>query len=159
MNRMVLVFGLLLILVPFLLVLNACGKVQAQADLAAAGAPPEAKVVPLSDPSQFGVVHPAPCPLAAATEHPATSELVVTGAVTPDVSRNVPVVSLASGRAIAIKTRLGDSVQKGLLLMSIRSDDVSGGYSAYKMAVVDVTLARAQYERSKEPLRARRRSL
>ena len=81
---------------------------------------------------------------------PPTSELVVTGTVTPDVSRNVPVVSLASGRVMAIHARLGDTVQKGQLLMTIRSDDVSGGYSNYRMAVADEILARTQYERAKD---------
>ena len=71
---------------------------------------------------------------------------MVTGTVTPDVSRNVPVVSLASGRVMAIHARLGDTVQKGQLLMTIRSDDVSGGYSNYRMAVADEILARTQYE-------------
>jgi predicted deacylase len=51
---------------------------------------------------------------------------------------------------MAIHTRLGDTVQKGQLLMTIRSDDVSGGYSNYKMAVADEVLARNQYERSKD---------
>ena len=49
---------------------------------------------------------------------------------------------------MAIHTRLGENVQKGQLLMTIRSDDVSGGYSNYKMAVADEVLARAQYERA-----------
>ena len=98
--------------------------------------------------SLFTVDHPEQFPLATATEHPTTSELVVTGTVTPDVSRNVPVVSLASGRVMAIHTRLGDTVQKDQLLMTIRSDDVSGGYSTYKMAIADEILARAQYGRA-----------
>ncbi len=34
--------------------------------------------------------------------------------------------------------------------MTIRSDDVSGGYSNYRMAVADEVLARTQYERSKD---------
>src|SRR6516225_9112428 len=129
-----------------------CGNVHAQSggDPATTGAPPEAKVVQVGDPTVFTVDHPNQFPLATATERRATSELVVTGTVTPDVSRNVPVVSLASGRVMAIKTRLGDTVRKGQLLMTIRSDDLSGGYSAYRMAVADETLSRAQYERAKD---------
>ena len=106
--------------------------------------------MPAADAGLFSVDHPEQFPLAAATEHPTTSELVVTGTVTPDVSRNVPVVSLASGRVVAIHARLGDTVQKGQLLMTIRSDDVSGGYSNYRMAVADEVLARAQLERAKD---------
>ncbi len=141
---------LFLISIAALLAAAGCGKVHAQADADAATAPPEAKVVPVGDPSVFDVDRPDQFPLATATEHRATSELVVTGAVLPDVSKNVPVVSLASGRVTAIKTRLGDTVQKGQLLMTIRSDDISGGYSNYRMAVADEILARNQYERAKD---------
>jgi cobalt-zinc-cadmium efflux system membrane fusion protein len=127
--------------------------VHAQTDANAAitgGAPPEPKVVMAPDASLFSVDRPEQFPLAAATEHPTTSELVVTGTVTPDVSRNVPVVSLASGRVMAIHAKLGDTVQKGQLLMTIRSDDVSGGYSTYKMAIADEVLAKAQFDRGKD---------
>jgi cobalt-zinc-cadmium efflux system membrane fusion protein len=141
------VFGLTAI--AMLLILEGCGKVHAQADADAATAPPEAKVVPFADASLFSVERPEQFPLAAATEHATTSELVVTGTVSPDVSRNVPVVSLASGRVMVVKTRLGDTVQKGQLLMTIRSDDITGGYSTYRMAVADEVLARTQFERAK----------
>jgi cobalt-zinc-cadmium efflux system membrane fusion protein len=143
------VIGILLLSTYSLLTLAGCSKVSAQAD-AAAGAPPAANVVPAADPSLFTVDHPEQFPLATATARGATSELVVTGTVTPDVSRNVPVVSLASGRVNSIRTKLGDTVQKGQLLMTIRSDDVSGGYSNYRMAVADEVLARTQYERAKD---------
>src|SRR5580698_2289325 len=118
--------ALLLSLIPAILTLGGCGQAHANDQ---SGEPPPPKVVPFGDGGLFSVEHPEQFPLAAATEHATTSELVVTGAVTPDVSRNVPVVSLASGRVMAIHTRLGDTVQKGQLLMTIRSDDVSGGYS------------------------------
>jgi len=115
---------------------------------AAAEAPPPAKVVPGVDVSLFTVDRPEQFPLAAATAHPTASELVVTGAVTPDVSRNVPVVSLASGRVMAIHARLGDTVHKGQLLLTIRSDDVAGGFDAYRKAVADELLARKQLNRA-----------
>jgi cobalt-zinc-cadmium efflux system membrane fusion protein len=130
-----------------LLTLAGCNKAAGDQ---AAEAPPAASVVPAPDAALFSVDHPEQFPLAAATQHPTTSELVVTGAVTPDVSRNVPVVSLASGRVTSIHVRLGDTVQKGQLLLTVRSDDVSGGYSNYRMAVADEILARTQYERSKD---------
>src|SRR6516164_8987491 len=146
------VIGIVLLAISVLLTLAGCGKVHAQSDANAAtiGLPPPANVVISKEPGLFSVDHPEQFPLAAATARPATSELVVTGAVTPDVSRNVPVASLASGRVMAIHAKLGDTVQKGQLLMTIRSDDVSGGYSNYRMAVADETLARAQYERAKD---------
>ncbi len=130
-----------------LLMINGCSKGETDP---AKGAPPEAKVVQAVDLTLFNVDHPEQFPLVAVTEHPTTSELVVTGSVTPDLTRSVPVVSLASGRVIAIKTKLGETVQKDQLLMTVRSDDVSGGYSTYKMAMADEVLARTQYERSKD---------
>jgi cobalt-zinc-cadmium efflux system membrane fusion protein len=152
MKNTVLKTALLLVSIASLLFLAGCGKVHAQTDgdPTVAGAPPEPKVTPFPDAALFSVDHPEQFPLATATEHATTSELVVTGSVTPDVSRNVPVVSLASGRVMAIHTRLGDTVQKGQLLMTIRSDDVSGGYSTYRMAVADEILSRAQLERAKD---------
>jgi cobalt-zinc-cadmium efflux system membrane fusion protein len=98
----------------------------------------------------FSVEHPEQFPLVAAAAHQAAAEMVVTGTVTPDVSRNVPVVSLASGRVLAIHARLGDSVKKGQLLLTVRSDDVTGGFSDYRKAVADEVLARAQFERAKD---------
>jgi membrane fusion protein, heavy metal efflux system len=114
----------------------------------AAEAPPPANIVPGADPGLFTVDHPEQFPLAAAVERSSTSELVVTGTVTPDVARNVPVVSLASGRVVAIHARLGDTVQKGQLLLTIRSDDVAGGFDAYRKAVADELLARKQLNRA-----------
>lgn len=145
-----LIEGLLLVSAS-LLYLSGCGRVHAEADdPAIAGAPPAAKVVMAPDANLFGVDHPEQFPLAAATAQPSRSELVVTGTVMPDVSRNVPVVSLASGRIVTAKARLGDVVKQGDLLLTVRSDDVAGGYSTYRMAVADEILARAQYERSKD---------
>jgi len=113
-------------------------------------APPAPKVVLAADPSLFSVDHPEQFPLATASEHEAMSELVVTGTVMPDIARNVPVIPLASGRVIGIFARLGDTVKKDQLLLTVRSDDVSSGFSDYRKAVADEVLARAQLERSKD---------
>jgi cobalt-zinc-cadmium efflux system membrane fusion protein len=136
--------GLLLISIVALPNLCGCGK---GADLAAE-APPPANIVPGVEVSLFTVDHPEHFPLVEASAHPTTSELIVTGAVTPDISRNVPVVSLASGRIVAIHARLGDTVKKGQLLLTIRSDDVAGGFDAYRKAVADELLARKQLNRA-----------
>jgi cobalt-zinc-cadmium efflux system membrane fusion protein len=135
---------LILVLVLTLLVLAGCS---ASAD-PAAEAPPPANVVPDVNLNLFTVEHPEQFPLAEATAHPTASELVVTGTVTPDIARNVPVVSLASGRVTAINARLGDTVRKGQLLLTIRSDDVAGGFDAYRKAVADELLARKQLNRA-----------
>jgi cobalt-zinc-cadmium efflux system membrane fusion protein len=127
-----------------LLVLAGC---TAHAD-PAAEAPPPANIILGADPALFTVDRPEQFPLETAVERPSSSELVVTGTVTPDVARNVPVVSLASGRVVAIHARLGDTVQKGQLLLTIRSDDVAGGFDAYRKAVADELLARKQLNRA-----------
>jgi cobalt-zinc-cadmium efflux system membrane fusion protein len=144
--------GLLVLSTSPVLTLAGCGKVQAQSDANAAtvGLPPPANVVMSKDPSLFSVDRPDQFPLAAATAQPARSELVVTGTVAPDVSRNVPIASLASGRVMAIHAKLGETVQKGQLLITIRSDDVTGGYATYRMAMADEVLAKNQYERAKD---------
>jgi cobalt-zinc-cadmium efflux system membrane fusion protein len=124
-----------------------CGS---KKDNPAAEAPPTAQVEHESDGTIVQVDHPEQFPLATAAARAAASELAVTGAVSPDVSRNVPVVSLASGRVVEIHARLGDTVAKGQPLLSVRSDDVSGGYSDYHKAVADETLARTQLERARD---------
>ena len=134
----------LVMLLATLLTASACS--QAHGD-AAAEAPPAAQVVPFPDASLFTVDHPEQYPTIAAIERKAYSELVVTGSVNPDIARNVPVISLASGRVVGIYARLGDTVQKGQLLLRVRSDDVMGGFSDYRHAVADELLARAQLDR------------
>ena len=130
---------LLLALIPSALTVTSCAKVHA--DDAAAGVPPPAKVVPFGDAALFTVDRPEQFPLAEATEHPTTSELVVTGTVMPDVSKQVPVPSLATGRIVEIDARLGDQVTKSQLLFKVRSSDVAGAYSNYLQAVKSEQLA------------------
>jgi cobalt-zinc-cadmium efflux system membrane fusion protein len=117
---------------------------------AAAEAPPPAKVIPALDPSFFAVEHPEEYPIATATEYQAPSQMFVTGTVFPDISRTVPVISLASGRVVDIRARLGDTVRKGQLLLRVRSDDISGGFDAYRKAVSDELLAHKQLDRAKQ---------
>ena len=79
----------------------------------------------------------------------AAPQLSVTGVVSPDVSRSVPVISLVSGRVVEIHARLGDEVKQGQLLLKVRSSDVAGAYSDYRKAVANEQLARAQLQRAK----------
>jgi len=117
---------------------------------AAAEAPPPANVISGVDPSFFAVEHPELYPIATATEYQAPSQMFVTGTVFPDISRTVPVISLASGRVVDIRARLGDTVRKGQLLLRVRSDDISGGFDAYRKAVSDELLARKGLDRAKD---------
>jgi cobalt-zinc-cadmium efflux system membrane fusion protein len=112
-------------------------------------APPPAEVELDHDVNLIKVDHPELFPVATATEHDAISELHGTGVVAPDVSRNIPVVSLASGRVVDIRARLGDAVTKGQLLMRIQSAEISGAFSDYQKSVADETLTRAQLDRAK----------
>ena len=148
MKRSTLTIGLLFAFVPSLLLLGGCGG--ARADTRAAEEPPSAKIVPAFDVNVFSVQHPEQFPVTTATAQTAAPELVVTGTVNPDISRNVPVISLASGRVVSIHARLGDTVRKGQLLLTVRSDDVAGAFGNYKKAVADEILARTQLERAKD---------
>jgi len=113
-----------------------------------AEAPPPAKVESDLDANNFTVDHPEQFPLATAVEHKSAPTLNVTGAVQPDIARAVPVISLAAGRVVEIKARLGDVVKKGQLLLRVQSNDVSGAYQTYLKAVNDERLARTQLQRA-----------
>jgi cobalt-zinc-cadmium efflux system membrane fusion protein len=113
-----------------------------------AGAPPPLKVERAADANVFQVDHPEQFPLVAAVRHDTTSQLVVTATVTPDISKNVPVVSLATGRVVEIKARLGDKVTKGQVLLRVQSADISGAFSDYQKALADEQLAHTQLDRS-----------
>jgi cobalt-zinc-cadmium efflux system membrane fusion protein len=108
------------------------------------------------DTNNFKVDHPERFPLTTAGEYVAVPELNVTGVVSPDISRQVPVPSLATGRIVEISARLGDEVRKGQLLFKVRSTDIAGAYSDYRkavkneqLAVDNERLAKIQLERAK----------
>jgi membrane fusion protein, heavy metal efflux system len=100
------------------------------------------------------VDHTQQFPVVAAVSYNAAPELNVTGTVNPDVSRNVPVISLASGRVVEVRAKLGDTVTQGELLMRVQSADISGAFSDYRQAIADLTLARGQLARAKTLLDA-----
>jgi membrane fusion protein, heavy metal efflux system len=130
--------------------LSGCGTVKANPKVDMnAEAPPAPQVEQVGDPSLVKVDHPEQFPVTTAAADDAASELNVTGVVNPDVSRNVPVISLASGRVIEVRAKLGDTVTKGQLLMRVQSADISGAFSDYRQALADQVLARAQLARSK----------
>jgi membrane fusion protein, heavy metal efflux system len=113
-----------------------------------AEAPPPLRVEKVEDRNLFKVEHPDLFQLATATTHDATSQLRATGTVNPDISRNVPVISIATGRIVEIGARLGDTVKKGQLLLRVQSADIAGAYSDYQKAVADEQLTRTQLERA-----------
>lgn len=135
-----------LICLAMLALLAGCsgGKADPKAE-----APPAAKVEADLDANNFRVDHPEQFPLATAAEYKAAPALNVTGVIQPDIARAVPVISLAAGRVVEVKAKLGDEVKKGQLLMKVQSNDVSGAYQGYRKAVNDELLARLQLERQK----------
>jgi cobalt-zinc-cadmium efflux system membrane fusion protein len=139
--------GLILILCGTML-LAGC-KAKGYAPDPGSEAPPPANVVREADPSFVTVEHPEQFPLVTAGSRRFAQQLNVTGVVSIDVSRNIPVVSLASGRVLEVHARLGDHVQKGQLLLRVQSADLALAFSDYRKALADEALAQAQYERAK----------
>jgi len=113
-----------------------------------AEAPPPAVIEQDQDVNLVKVDHPEQYPVATATAREAAPELHVTGVISADVSRNVPVISLASGRVVEIGAKLGDAVTKGQLLIRIQSTDISAALSDYRKALASQILARAQLDRA-----------
>src|SRR3984885_7130170 len=111
--------------------------------------PPAAVVETDTDVNLVHVDHPDQFPLVAATSYAATSSIQVTGTVNPDISRTIPVISIASGRVVEVHARIGDYVKKGQLLMDVQSSDVSGAFSQYLKAVNDERLTQVQLDRAK----------
>ena len=114
------------------------------------GAPPASQVVESGNMSLFTVAHPEQFPLVAAQQMDAPAELNVTGTVTPDVSREVPVISLASGRVVDIRVQLDDTVRKGQLLLRVQSPDITNAFDAYLKAKNDEQLAEKAYLRAQD---------
>jgi cobalt-zinc-cadmium efflux system membrane fusion protein len=112
-------------------------------------APPPAVVQPDADVNLVHVDHPDQFTVVPATNYQATSTLQVTGTVNPDISRTIPVISIASGRVLEVHARIGDYVKKGQLLMDVQSTDVSGAFSQYLKAVNDERLTQVQLDRAK----------
>jgi cobalt-zinc-cadmium efflux system membrane fusion protein len=130
-------------------VLTGCGVSKAERVNPLDEAPPPAQVVPAGNSSVVTVDNPERFPVVAAGRYEAAAELNVTGTVAPDVSRNIPVISIATGRVLEINARLGDQVTQGQLLLRVQSADISGAFSDYRQALADRTLAVSQLDRAK----------
>ncbi len=88
-------------------------------------------------------------PLVQSESQEVRSTLQVTGTVNPDVSREIPVLSLANGRVVALHVGLGATVHKGELVMEVQSPDVSTAFDAYLKAVNDEHLTSVTLDRDK----------
>ena len=131
------------------LLMTGCHK-QDEADREAREAPPsDAASLPASSAGTVTTDKPAQFALVRATTQQRYNTLSVTGSVNPDVSRELPVLSLANGRVIALRVRLGDSVRKGQPIMDVQSPDVSAAFGNYIKAVNDEHLAKVTLDRDK----------
>lgn len=127
------------------LALSACKK-QGGGDTG----PSQLGVVQKGDMSLVSVDHPEQFPLVSAESYDAPAELDVTGTVNPDIAREIPVISLASGRVVDIKARLNDYVKKGQLLLKIQSPDSSNAFDTYIKARNDEIMNNKAYVRAKD---------
>ncbi len=129
---------LLVLAISVPLILSGC-KAKQKGD----GAPPPAQVIQVPDMNQVTIDNNdvAKFPLVTAEKVDAPTELNATGSVAPDISREVPVISLANGRVIDIKRRLGDNVKRGQLLFRVQSSDIATAFNAYLKTVNDEQLA------------------
>ena len=114
-----------------------------------AEAPPPTTIQQAQNVNTVKVDHPDQFPLAAVTSQLTSPSMSVTGQVQPDVTRVIPVISLASGRIVAIHAHIGDFVHKGQLLFTVQSNDIDQAFSDYRKAVADEKLAKAQLDRAK----------
>jgi cobalt-zinc-cadmium efflux system membrane fusion protein len=115
-------------------------------------APPPAKVIQVSDMNLITVADNdvSKFPVVEAGQIEAAAELNATGTVVPDISREVPVISLANGRVVDIKARLNDNVKKGQLLFSVQSPDITTAFNAYLKSSNDEQLANKAYLRAQD---------
>lgn len=137
-------FGLAAMIFAAALTLSSCKKQEG-----GNGAPPPTQVATTGDMALVHVDKPDQFPLVAAGPFDAAAKLDVTGTVFPDIAREVPVISLASGRVVDIKARLGDGVKKGQLLLKIQSPDSTNAFDTYLKAVNDERMNNKAYVRAK----------
>jgi membrane fusion protein, heavy metal efflux system len=123
------------------LLMAGCKAKEAPGREAAEAPPSTPTVVPVGQASQVHVDTPDQFPVVPVEQRSTFSSLNVTGQVQPDVSREVPVLSIANGRVTALHVGLGDFVHKGQLVMEVQSPDVSTAFDAYLKAVADEHLA------------------
>lgn len=100
-----------------------------------------AKTVEVSNGEMVTVPHAEDFKLTTAETYQAYDTLNVTGTVNPDIAREVPVISLASGKVVDIRARLDDNVRKGQLLLRVQSPDITNAFDTYLKAKNDEVLA------------------
>jgi len=113
------------------------------------GAPPANQTAESGDTSLVKIDKAERFSVIRSTSKQVVSGINVTGSVNPDVSREIPVLSLANGRVVALHVGLGDMVHKGELVMDVQSPDASTAYDTYIKAVHDEHLTTVTLDRDK----------
>jgi cobalt-zinc-cadmium efflux system membrane fusion protein len=124
--------------------LAACSRQQVSASsdsvaLATVETIPDIHLVTVANPERIAVVK--------ASARAEADQLLANGIVAADVSRTVPVNALSSGRVAEVKARLGDDVQKGQVLLTLTSPDMSQAINDYQKAQASEKLTKSQLER------------
>ncbi len=121
-----------------------CARTQA----ANADTPP-VTVETASDADVITVQHPEQFPLVPVDLKEAHAELQLPGVVAADISRSVPINALAAGRVVDLRARLGDSVKKGEVLLTMQSPDAAQARADVQKFEADAVLAHQALERAK----------
>src|ERR1017187_10377372 len=123
-----------------------CSREPAQASPAPA---PAATVESVPDRNIVTVTNPERFPLAQAVARHESDQILANGVVAADVSRSYAVNALSSGRVVDVKARLGDDVQKGQLLLTMTSPDMSQAFADYQKFQAGAALAKSQLDRAR----------
>ena len=102
---------------------------------------PDRNIVTVTNPERF--------PLAQAVARHESDQILANGTVAADVSRSHTVNALSSGRVVDVKARLGDDVQKGQLLLTMTSPDMSQAFADYQKFTAVAALAKTQLDRTR----------
>ncbi len=101
---------------------------------------PDRNVVTISNPERF--------PVSEAAARHESDQILANGTVAADVSRSYAVNALSSGRVVDVKARLGDDVQKGQLLLTMTTPDMSQAFADYQKFQAVAGLAKTQLDRA-----------
>jgi cobalt-zinc-cadmium efflux system membrane fusion protein len=112
-----------------------------------AKAPPTKQEVTV-DPSLLTIDHPELFQTVKVESRDLPTELHANGTVQPDVNKTIHVTSLGGGRVVELKTRLGDYVKQGQILLVISSPDLAAAMGDYQKASADAALAAKALDRA-----------
>ena len=101
---------------------------------------PDLNILTVNRPERFALA-----PVVARRE---SDQVSANGIVAADVSRNVPVNALSSGRVVEVRVRLGDEVHPGQILLTMTSRDMSEAISDYQKFQSSEALATTQLDRA-----------